>query len=114
MKPPYYAVIFTSRRTEIDDGYDEMAERMVALAAEQPGFLGVDSVHEGDLGITVSYWSTEEAIRAWKVQVDHREAQAAGRRLWYSEYQVRVARVEREHRFDGESRDRRSATDEPA
>lgn len=94
--PPYYAVIFTSLRTEGDRGYGEMAARMVALAGQQPGFLGVESARGADgLGITVSYWESEEAIAAWKAQADHGMAQATGRRTWYADYQVRVARVER-------------------
>lgn len=95
-EPPYYAVIFTSRRTDGDQGYAAMAERMVALAAQQPGFLGVESARGADgLGLTVSYWRDEAAIVAWKAHVDHQQAQRAGRETWYANYQVRVARVER-------------------
>lgn len=95
-EPPYYAVIFTSRRTDGDQGYARMAERMRALAAEQPGFLGMESARDADgFGITVSYWSSEEAIAAWKAHADHRPAQEAGKRLWYADYEVRVAKVER-------------------
>ena len=43
-EPPYYAVIFTSQRTEGDWGYGHMAARMVELAQTMPGFLGVESV----------------------------------------------------------------------
>ncbi|HEY7144766.1 MAG TPA: antibiotic biosynthesis monooxygenase, partial [Streptosporangiaceae bacterium] len=65
--PPYYAVVFSSARTPGDNGYGEQAERMLALAAGQPGFLGVDSARtEGGLGITVSYWADEESIAAWR------------------------------------------------
>ena len=97
-EPPYYAVIFTSLRTEGDRGYGHMAERMVELAAQQPGFLGVESARTADgLGITVSYWSSEEAIAAWKAQAEHKIAQATGQRVWYSDYQLRVAKVEREY-----------------
>jgi heme-degrading monooxygenase HmoA len=97
-QPPYYAVIFTSLRTEGDRGYGGMAERMVELAAQQPGFLGVESARTPDgLGITVSYWASEEAIAAWKAQADHKVAQETGQRVWYSDYHLRVARVEREY-----------------
>ena len=41
--PPYYAVIFTSRRTRVDEGYGAMAGRMVELAARQKGFLGIET-----------------------------------------------------------------------
>jgi heme-degrading monooxygenase HmoA len=97
-KPPYYAVIFTSLRTEGDRGYGHMAERMIELAAQQPGFLGVETARTPDgLGITVSYWSSEEAIAAWKANADHRIAQETGQRVWYSDYYLRVARVERDY-----------------
>jgi heme-degrading monooxygenase HmoA len=97
-QPPYYAVIFTSQRTEGERGYGQMAQRMVELAAEQPGFLGVETVRDANgFGITVSYWASEEAIAAWKMHVDHKAAQEAGKRTWYADYQLRVAKVEREY-----------------
>lgn len=95
-KPPYYAVVFTSQRTDGDRGYGTMAERMVEMAAAQPGFLGVESVRGADgFGITVSYWESEQAIVAWKAVTEHKLAQETGRRTWYADYQIRVARVER-------------------
>ncbi|HET7812451.1 MAG TPA: alpha/beta hydrolase [Steroidobacteraceae bacterium] len=94
--PPYYTVIFSSRRTRIDDGYGAMADRMLELAADQPGFLGVESARGADgFGITVSYWASKEAIAAWKANAEHRVAQASGRRRWYEHFEVRIARVER-------------------
>lgn len=96
--PPYVAVIFTSLRTEGDHGYDETAARMVALAAQQSGFLGVETAREG-VGITVSYWASEADAVAWKEQAEHRAAQERGRAEWYSAYRVRVCRVERDHGF---------------
>ena len=95
-QPPYYAVIFTSLRTAGDNSYGEMADKMVALAQQQPGFLGIESVRE-ELGITVSYWSDLDAIAAWKRNVDHTEAQQRGRADWYSDFRVRIAKVEREY-----------------
>jgi heme-degrading monooxygenase HmoA len=95
-EPPYYAVIFTSQRTDVEAGYGGMAERMVELASMQPGFLGVESVRGADgLGITVSYWSDEAAIVAWKANLEHQGAQSAGKRVWYADYQLRVCKVER-------------------
>jgi heme-degrading monooxygenase HmoA len=94
--PPYYAVIFTSRRTEGDRGYGDMAARMVELAAKQPGYLGVESARGADgLGITVSYWRDEASVAAWKRDTEHQQAQRAGKQTWYADYQVRVAKVER-------------------
>lgn len=98
-KPPYYAVIFTSLRTEGDHGYAEMAARMVELAAAQPGFLGVESARDG-LGITVSYWESLEAIRAWHGQAEHRLAQRRGYERWYQSFKTRVCKVERDYSFE--------------
>jgi heme-degrading monooxygenase HmoA len=95
-KPPYYAVIFTSLRTEGDNGYGEMAKRMDQLAEQQPGYLGIESVRDG-LGITVSYWESLEAIRNWKANLEHQQAQKSGRERWYSAFRIRIARVEREY-----------------
>jgi heme-degrading monooxygenase HmoA len=81
--PPYYAVIFSSHKTDDTEGYAETAARMVELAAEQPGFLGVESVRK-DLGITVSYWADLESISRWKQNAEHRLAQKSGMNKWYS------------------------------
>lgn len=98
--PPYYAVIFTSRRTDGDHGYAAMAERMVALGSSYDGFLGIESARGADgLGITVSYWRDEAAISAWKRDTEHSKAQHGGREKWYADYEVRVARVERAYGF---------------
>ena len=94
--PPYYAVIFSSHRNDDLEGYSETAARMVELAAEQPGFLGVESARE-DLGITVSYWSDLASIKRWKAQAEHRVAQQMGMDKWYSSYKTRIALVERDY-----------------
>ena len=99
--PPYYAVIFTSLRTDVDDGYGATADRMVELAREQPGFLGVESARDaGGLGITVSYWESEEAIAKWKQHGEHRLAQGKGWGQWYEQFFTRVAKVERANSFN--------------
>ncbi len=102
-EPPYYAVIFSSRRTPDDAaGYAAMAERMVALAAEQAGFLGVESSRDAEgFGITVSYWTSETAIRHWKENAEHLEAQRGGHQRWYEHFELRVARVERAYGKSG-------------
>lgn len=96
-EPPYYAVIFTSVRHRGDDGYADMARQMRELAAQQPGFLGFESARE-EIGITVSYWSTPEAIKSWKENAAHRIAQGRAKD-WYQTFRVRVCRVEREYGF---------------
>lgn len=94
--PPYYAVIFSSRRTAGDRGYAEMSARMVELGSRYEGFLGLESARGADgVGVTVSYWRDEAALLAWKQDEAHRQAQRGGRETWYEEYEVRVARVER-------------------
>lgn len=97
-QPPYFAVIFTSIRTEGDNGYAEMADRMDELSRAQPGYLGLDSARS-EAGITVSYWRDMESIRSWQRQVEHLQAQARGRAIWYSGYTVRVCRVDYEYDF---------------
>jgi heme-degrading monooxygenase HmoA len=93
-EPPYTAVIFTSVRTEGDNGYAEATAEMVRLASEQPGYLGMESARSG-VGLTVSYWRTEDDARAWKRVAEHVEAQRRGRGEWYAAYEIRVATVTR-------------------
>lgn len=97
--PPYYAVIFTSVRTEGDKGYAEMADRMVELARQQDGFLGVESARN-ELGITVSYWRDLESIARWKAHSEHQLAQRSGREKWYRQFKTRIALVERDSGFE--------------
>jgi heme-degrading monooxygenase HmoA len=94
-EPPYTAVIFTSTRTEGDQGYAVMAARMESLAKEQPGYLGFESAREGTFGITVSYWADDGAAAAWKQVHEHLVAQDRGRSTWYADYRVHVATVTR-------------------
>ncbi|MDO3621509.1 antibiotic biosynthesis monooxygenase [Ralstonia pseudosolanacearum] len=102
---PYYAVIFSSLRTDGDNGYGAMAERMVELARTMPGFLGIESVRDEDAvtqgrpGITVSYWSSLEAIHEWKNQAEHRVAQQRGREQWYAAYHLRICKIEYDYGF---------------
>lgn len=98
MKPPYYAVIFSSVKTEINEGYTEMAELMEKLAKEQEGFLGLETARE-EIGITVSYWKDLDSIKSWKQNLDHIQAQLKGRSTWYKSYTTRIALVEREYSF---------------
>jgi heme-degrading monooxygenase HmoA len=97
--PPYYAVIFTSVRTAGDHGYQEMARRMVELANQQDGFLGVESARN-EVGITVSYWRDLESIKKWKAHMEHTIAREKGRSTWYAEFKVRIAKVESDYGFE--------------
>jgi heme-degrading monooxygenase HmoA len=95
-EPPYYAVIFTSQLSADDGGYAATAAAMFELALKQPGCLGAESARAASgLGITVAYFTDEEAIRAWKANARHMAAQQQGKERWYDHYELRVARVER-------------------
>jgi heme-degrading monooxygenase HmoA len=95
-EPPYYAVIFTSLRTEGDNGYTAMAGAMLELALKQPGCLGAETARDpAGLGITVAYFIDEDAIRAWRENSRHLVAQKLGKERWYSHYELRIAKVER-------------------
>jgi heme-degrading monooxygenase HmoA len=98
MSNNYYAVIFTTKQSTNLEGYSEMAEAMEALAAKQPGYIGVESA-SGELGITVSYWETLEAISQWKENIAHLRAQKKGKAQWYTWYKLRICKVEREYEF---------------
>ena len=100
-EPPYYAVIFTSQRAAGDAGYGDTAQRMVELAAQQPGYLGIESTRGADgLGITVSYWRTLDNIAAWRRHLEHTAARNDGRAQWYTHYELRIAKVERAYGWD--------------
>lgn len=95
-RPPYYAVIFTSVRTGGDNGYADAAARMLAIARDQPGFLGYEAARHDGAGISVSYWASLDAIRAWRQHPDHREVQARADD-WYADSRIRISRVERDY-----------------
>jgi len=100
MEKGAYAVIFTSRLRD-PDGYGAMADRMEELARAQTGYLGHDSVRDEDgLGITVSYWATEGAVKAWRANAEHLGAQAMGRERFYAWFRLDVCGVERSYGFD--------------
>ncbi len=105
-EPPYYAVIFTSIRSAQHAGYERTAKEMASLAAAMPGFLGMDSARE-DIGITVSYWRSLDAIFHWRNHADHKIAQRFGREKWYAAFTTRICLVERAYSFEQETRDKK-------
>ena len=98
-KPPYYAVIFTSVRTDLDNEYAQMADKMVGLAQQQDGFLGYESARN-EIGITVSYWRDIESIKKWKNNSEHQIARKSGREIWYQSFKTRIAIVESDYDFN--------------
>ncbi len=101
LQKPYYAVIFSSQRNGEDiKGYEKAAEQMVELAEKQIGYIGLESVRDyAGYGITVSFWESLDAIKAWKEQMDHQEAQANGRDKWYSGFEMKIVEVDRTYGF---------------
>ena len=99
LQAPYYAVIFSSILTDRLDDYEKVTHRMETLAKEQPGYLGIESARS-DIGITLSYWESLDAISAWKKNVEHTEARERGRAVWYQKYQLRICKVERSYGFE--------------
>ena len=94
--PPYYAVIFTAKKSTDDEGVHETATKLLGLVQDHPGFLGVENV-DGAAEITLSYWEDLASIAKWKKNADHALAQTRGAQNWYVKYKVRIARVEREY-----------------
>ena len=98
LKPPYYAVIFSTILSDDSNGYLKTAKKMEELAKQQKGYLGIESARN-ETGITVSYWQTLDDIIAWKNNVEHTEARSLGREKWYKKYQLRICKVEIEYGF---------------
>lgn len=97
-KPPYYAVIFTSVLGERDlDNYAAELTKILEIAVEQPGYLGIESTRGADgTGITIVYYDSLDAIDNWRRNADHARVKAGGRKTWYDAYKLRIARVESE------------------
>lgn len=113
--PPYYAVVFSSQRRDGDNGYGATSDRMVELAQQQPGFLGVESTRGDDgFGITVAYWDSEASIKAWRLHLEHTAARERGRAEWYRHFELRIAKVERAYGWDLDTGYRRPSADEAA
>ena len=99
LQAPYYAVIFSTLLSDDLEGYEETANRMEELAQQQLGYLGIESARN-QIGITVSYWESLDAILQWKNNVEHTKAREKGRLIWYKKYQLRICKVEREYGFE--------------
>lgn len=101
-KPPYFTVIFTSIRTKVEEGYTEMNDSLWADAEKLPGFIGGESLRNEDgFGVTVLYFKEMETIKEWSQYQKHLRAKELGKEKWYSDYRVRIAKVEREYGMPG-------------
>ena len=95
---PYFAVIFTSILDEHDPEYFRMNDMLRQQAEKLDGFLGEDSARN-DYGISISYWKDLDSIQQWRQNADHQWAKQKGRKDFYKEYKIRIARVERKYDF---------------
>lgn len=93
--PPYYAVIAPAELEEDVRGYPELAAKLVELAKQQPGFLGIESGFQRGFALAVSYWASLEAIHGWSTNSRHLIAKEKGKSVWFRKYVTRIARVER-------------------
>jgi len=102
-KPPYYSVIFTSQRTDGDNGYGDVAEKMIQSAEKMDGYIGAESLRdEAGFGMTISYWKSLESINEWRNHMGHMKAKKNGKEVWYSEYMLRICKVETDRYFENE------------
>lgn len=100
---PYYSVIFTSQRTDVDNNYEAVSDKMLEYAQEIDGFLGVETLRNGGgFGITITYWESLDSINVWRHHMEHIKAKRKGREMWYSEYKIRICKVEMDNYFEAE------------
>ncbi|MFT5920595.1 MAG: heme-degrading monooxygenase HmoA, partial [Granulosicoccus sp.] len=67
-------------------------------AQKLKGFIGAESMRgEDGFGVTVLYFLDMETIREWSKDQKHLSAKQLGKEKWYSDYRVRIAKVEREY-----------------
>ena len=95
---PYYAVLFSSVRTHVTEGYKEMDELIYAEVEKNPGYLGHEGTRQEDgFGIHVSYWKDLKSIQDWKENTLHKQAKLAGKEKWYESFKTRICNVEKEY-----------------
>lgn len=99
-EPPYYVAVFSSVRTEADEGYYQMNNALFDELSKFPGFLGFESARENGCGITVSYWTDLQSLKNWRDLPMHQVAQGLGREKWYEGYKVRIGLIERDYGFE--------------
>src|ERR1700744_3676070 len=91
--------LFRSRlRPEHQNEYSEWATKIHDLAVTMPGFISVKTfAAEDGERITVVEFESEETMRAWRNQADHREAQDLGRKRFYSQYRIQICQPIRDY-----------------
>jgi len=100
-QPPYIAAIFTSIRTDVEEGYEQMNELTITELDSIEGYLGYKAFRdENGFGVNVSYWKDMEALKNWRDNTLHQKAQELGKEKWYTNYKLRICTVERDYEFE--------------
>ena len=84
------------------DDYFELAAELKPLLEEQPGFIAVErfqSLNDSQKYLSISSWESEEAIKNWRENIEHQQAQNEGKTSIFSKYRIRVAEVVRDYDF---------------
>ena len=99
--PPYVCAVFTSIRTEINEGYEQMNDILFKEINKVSGYLGNETFRDKDgFGVNVSYWKDMKSLKYWRDNELHKKAQALGKSKWYKEYKLRICKVERNYEFN--------------
>jgi len=98
-KNHFYAVIFSSTKSENLAGYEEMDKITMDLASQQPGYLGYESVNNNDKSIFISYWENKESIENWRQNAIHKMAKQQAQQ-WYKRYLSQICLVESSYLFE--------------
>ena len=96
-----YAVIFEVQpKPQHKQDYLDTAAQLLDELKAIPGFISVErfaSLSSQHKLVSLSFWETEEAIKQWKANVNHKAAQAKGINEYFEDFRIRVARVERDY-----------------
>ncbi len=83
--------------------YIEQAAKLRALLEGIDGFISVErfqSLIEPDKILSLSFFRDEDAVKAWRNTMQHRQAQALGRNEYFRDYRLRITRVLRDYGMD--------------
>jgi len=83
--------------------YKALAEGLNDQVRGFDGFISIErfqSISDGGKFVSLSFWRDEEAVRAWRNVMQHREAQKQGRAGIFKSYRLRIASVVRDYGMD--------------
>ncbi|KAG7661042.1 uncharacterized protein J8A68_005414 [[Candida] subhashii] len=99
---PYYMVSLKYKLNPgVEGEYQSLNKELEEMSDKQPGFLGMEEVTDtkDNTTINLSYWKDEDSIVNWKHNSKHLQAQEKARTDFYSHYEFRIAKVERDYEF---------------